>query len=148
MQGLEGILVLIAGHGLTMLLESKPGSRSKTRSYRSLFGGYILSLTTGRRIGVRVLRRIVYRLGYQHAMSYAVASQLVRHDLTWLIPVTFEQSSEEALGCLPISACLQEYINDSAVLIHGTPQILLLALDLHEPLVEEKRIPVTPVGAA
>ena len=80
-------------------------------------------------------------------MSNTKASQLIRYDLTWLIPVTFEQSSEEALGGLAISACLQEYINDFAILIDRAPQILLLTLDLHEHLVEEKRIAVASVGA-
>jgi hypothetical protein len=37
----------------------------------------------------------VYRLGNQFPMSSAVASQLIRYDLTWLIAVTFEQSCEE-----------------------------------------------------
>ena len=85
--------------------------------------------------------------GDQFAMSNAVVSQLIRYDLAWLIPVTFEQSSEEALGSLPISAWLQEHINDFAILIDRAPQILLLTLDLHEHLVEEKRIAVASVGA-
>jgi hypothetical protein len=80
-------------------------------------------------------------------MSHTVASQLVRHDLAGLIPVTFEQSFEEALGGLTISARLQEYINHFAVLIDGTPKIVLLALDLHEHLIEEKRIAVALVCA-
>jgi hypothetical protein len=73
-------------------------------------------------------------------MSDTVASQLVRHDLAGLISVTFEQSFEEALGGLPVSACLQEDINDFAILIDGTPKIVLLALDFHAHLVEVKRI--------
>ena len=85
--------------------------------------------------------------GDQFAMSNAVVSQLIRYDLAWLIPVTFEQSSEEALGSLPISAWLQEHINDFAILIDRAPQILLLTLDLHEHLVEEQRIAVASVGA-
>ena len=80
-------------------------------------------------------------------MNNTKASQLIRYDLTWLIPMTFEQSSEEALGGLAISACLQEHINDFAILIDRAPQILLLTLDLHEHLVEEKRIAVASVGA-
>jgi hypothetical protein len=55
-----------------------------------------------------VLRRIMDRFGDQFPMSNAVASQLIRYDLTRLIPVTFEQSSEESLGLFAISACLQE----------------------------------------
>ena len=66
---------------------------------------------------------------------------------TWLIPVTFEQSLEEALGRFAISACLQEYINDFAILIDGTPKIVLLTLDLHKHLVEVKCIAVALVCA-
>jgi hypothetical protein len=39
----------------------------------------------------------------------------------WLIPVTFEQTFQEALGGLPISACLQEDINDFAILTNCPP---------------------------
>jgi hypothetical protein len=57
----------------------------------------------------------------QFPMSDLIASQLICHDLMWLIPVTFEPSCEEALGGLPISACRQEYINAFAILIDGAP---------------------------
>jgi hypothetical protein len=89
----------------------------------------------------------VYRLGDQFPKSHPVASQLICDDLTWLSPVTFEPLAEEGLGGLPIWACLQEYINDFAILIDRAPQILLLTLDIHEHLVEEKRIAVASVGA-
>ena len=85
--------------------------------------------------------------GDQFPMSNAVASQLIRYDLAWPIPVTFEQSSEEALGRFAVSARLHEHINDFAILIDRAPQILLLTLDLHEHLVEEERIAVASVGA-
>jgi hypothetical protein len=96
---------------------------------------------------VRIMGRVVYRLGYQLAMSHTVASQLVRHDLAWLIPVTFEQSPEEALGGLPISARLQEYINDLPSWSTARHRYCCLPLDIHEHLVEEKRIVVASVGA-
>ncbi len=80
-------------------------------------------------------------------MSHTKASQLVRHDFTWLVPVTFEQSFEEALGGLAISACLQEDIDDFAILLDRLPQAQLLALNFDEDLVEEKRIAVASVRA-
>ena len=55
---------------------------------------------------VGILRRVMNRLGYQLPMSDTVASQLVRHDLPWLIPVAFEQTLEETLCGLAISARL------------------------------------------
>ena len=54
---------------------------------------------------------------------------------------------KKTLGGLAISACLQEYIKDFAIPIDRAPQILLLTLDLHEQLVEEKRFAVASVGA-
>jgi hypothetical protein len=80
-------------------------------------------------------------------MSHTVASQFVRHDLARFIPVTFEQSLEEALGGLAIPARLREYINHFAILIDGTPKIVLLTLDFHKHLVEEKRIALLLVCA-
>ena len=89
----------------------------------------------------------MHRFGEQFPVSHPVASQLVRHDLTWLSPVTFEQTSEETLGSLPISTRLQEHIHDFAILIHCTPPILLLALDFHEHFVDVKRIAVASMCA-
>ncbi len=86
-------------------------------------------------------------LGDQFPVRHAVASQLVRHDLAWLSPVTFEQTPEETLGSLAISTRLQEHIHDFAILIHCTPQILLLALGFHEHFVDEKRIAVASMCA-
>ena len=103
-----------------------------------------------RRACTRDLNRRIPRsrcLGDQFPVSHAVASQLVRHDLTWLSPVTFERTSEETLGSLPISTRLQEPIHDFAILIHCTLQILLLALDFHEHVVDEKRIAVASMCA-
>jgi hypothetical protein len=54
---------------------------------------------------------------------------------------------KKTLGGLAISACLQEYIKDFAIPIDRAPQILLLTLDLHEHLVEEKRFAVASLGA-
>ncbi|MFT5391051.1 MAG: hypothetical protein ACI8PT_001242 [Gammaproteobacteria bacterium] len=59
--------------------------------------------------------------------------------------MTFEQSCEETLGGLAISACLQEFINDFAILIHGTPQVLKLASELHENPISEERIAAASV---
>ena len=50
--------------------------------------------------------------------------------------MAFQQLPEEPCGRPPIAPRLHENVEDVAVLVHGTPQILLLPLDLHEELVQ------------
>jgi hypothetical protein len=62
--------------------------------------------------------------------------------------VALQHAPEETLGRrFAISARLYEYVNEVAVLIHGTPQIQLPALNFNEDLVDEERIAVTSVHA-
>jgi hypothetical protein len=42
---------------------------------------------------------------------------------------------------------LEKYINDLAILIHCSPQIVLLAVDLDENFIDVERIAVTPLFA-
>jgi hypothetical protein len=65
-------------------------------------------------------------------MSNVVASQFIRHDFARLIPVALEQTPEESLGDLAISARLQKHINDFAIPINCPPEIHLLALNFGE----------------
>jgi hypothetical protein len=37
-------------------------------------------------------------------------------------------------GCA-ITLCLEEYINDFTILVHGSPKVMLLAVDLHEDFI-------------
>jgi len=73
-------------------------------------------------------------------MRDAVASQLVRHDFPGFAMVTFQQPPEKPLGSRFVASCLQKHIDHLSVLIHGSPQVLLPALDLHEHFVDEKSI--------
>jgi hypothetical protein len=50
--------------------------------------------------------------------------------------LTAQQSAKEPLGCTLIAARLQQNINDITILIHGTPKILLLAVDSDEEFVQ------------
>jgi len=50
--------------------------------------------------------------------------------------LTAQQSAKEPLGGTLIAARLQQNIDDITVLIHGTPQILLLAIDSDEQFVQ------------
>ena len=75
-------------------------------------------------------------LRQQLAQSHAVASQLIRHDHAWHVIEALQQSSKEAFGCLGIPPLLNEDVENEAVLIHGTPRIVLHALDPDEHLVQ------------
>ena len=62
------------------------------------------------------------------------------------VATTAHKPLEEALCCSAISARLSIDIDHFSILIHSTPQILLLAIDLHEDLVDEERIAITTVS--
>jgi hypothetical protein len=59
-----------------------------------------------------------------------------RDDSEWLLALTAQQSAKEPLGCTLTTSRLQQNINDSTILIHGTPKILLLAVDSDEEFVQ------------
>lgn len=81
------------------------------------------------------------------AIGNAVAPQLICDDSSRFPATRSQQSLEEAHRSLSISAPLQEYINHLTVLIHRTPEIVLLALDLHEDLIDEEGVTESLVPA-
>src|SRR5215472_10249979 len=66
----------------------------------------------------------------------SIAFQLVGDDPEWLLALTAQQSAKEPLGCTLIAARLQQNIDDITILIHGTPKILLPAVDSDEEFVQ------------
>jgi hypothetical protein len=66
----------------------------------------------------------------------SIALQLVGYDPEWLRHLTAQQSAKEPLGCTLIAARLQQNIDDITTLIHGTPKILLPAVDSDEEFVQ------------
>ena len=73
-----------------------------------------------------------------------VAPELVGHQPPRFLPLTLEQPSEEALCGAPISTWLDEDVDHIAVLVDGTPEILTLALDGDEELVQVPRVTQPP----
>jgi hypothetical protein len=55
-------------------------------------------------------------------------------------PLAAQQSSKEPFRGEPITARLNQNVDHVAVLIHGTPQILLLAVDSNEDFVQVPNI--------
>jgi hypothetical protein len=56
--------------------------------------------------------------------------------------MTAHKSFEESLRSGTIPPSLQEYINHLTILIHGPPEVVLLAIDLHEDLTDEEGVTV------
>src|ERR1700710_133534 len=65
----------------------------------------------------------------------AIAAQLVGHNHPRFILQTRQQPFEEAFRCPAIAPGLNEDIEHNAILIDGTPEIMLHALDTDEDLV-------------
>ncbi len=59
-----------------------------------------------------------------------------------------QQGFEKALGRLAVASCLRKQIDHLSVLINSSPQVLLLTLDLHEHIVDEKCISISDVDAS
>jgi hypothetical protein len=53
-----------------------------------------------------------------------------------------QESLKEPLCSLSISPLLQEHISHFTVLINGSPQVVLLNMDLHEDFINEERISI------
>jgi hypothetical protein len=79
--------------------------------------------------------------GKQMTLGDAVASQLVSHDHPRQILQAFQQPSEEALGGVGIAPVLNKDVEHNAILINGTPKVVLHALDPDEYFVEVPFVP-------
>jgi len=58
-------------------------------------------------------------------MRNAIASQLVRHNLSRFSLVIFQQPLEETLCSRTVSTGLEKHINHLAILVNSPPQVLL-----------------------
>ena len=76
---------------------------------------------------IRIWRKVLYWLD--------VTAQLVRHDDAWLTELP-QQSGEKALGCLGVTAGLNQNIKNIAVRINCPPKPKLLSADRDDDLIE------------
>ena len=86
--------------------------------------------------------------GKQLTLSDAVASQLVGHDYPRHVLQTLQKPPKEALRRVGIAPGLNKNIEHDTILIDGTPEIVLHALDpdedfVHVPLVAWPRTALT-----
>ncbi len=78
---------------------------------------------------------------HDRAVSGGIAFQFVRDQPSGFTALAFEQPAEKAFRRLLIPSALDEKINDIAVLVHGTPQIVAFPLDGHKNFVDVPGIP-------
>jgi hypothetical protein len=69
---------------------------------------------------------------HHFAMRGRVASVFVSHQSAGRLALLLEKPAKEAGGGFPISSCLDEDIQDLAILIHGSIQIAQLSIDAYE----------------
>jgi hypothetical protein len=85
---------------------------------------------------VCVLLGIVSHVRQDRSLRSAVALQFVSDHPERFLALPPHQSTKEQLGCTLIAPRLQQNIDDVTVLIHGTPKIMLPAIDFHEDFVQ------------
>ncbi len=84
----------------------------------------------------------------QLAPRHAVALKFIGHDHARHVIQALQQPSEKPFGRLAISPWLNEDVEHDAVLIDGTPQIMLHALDPDEHLIDVPLVPGSWSAAA
>jgi len=89
----------------------------------------------------------VDRFRNQLSMSNAITAQLVSHDLPGFAAMTAQQPSEEAFCSSAISLRLKVDVHNFTILVHGSPQVVLLAADLYEYLINIERVAIALVPA-
>jgi len=127
------------------------GEEALRLSYRLEAAHLALSLP-GRLMGdlrpvVDVLPSVMDDGGHGGPMSGAIASQLVGHQAVRLAALSLQQPAKEAFCSTVISASLNEDVDHVAVLADGSPEIMPLALNRHEELVQVPRVTQSPFSS-
>ncbi len=66
------------------------------------------------------------------ASRCSIGFQLVSNQTTGAHPLPFEEPGQRTLGCFGVPTGLQDFVENIAVLIHGSPQPVSLATN-HDP---------------
>ena len=73
-------------------------------------------------------------------MSGYITSESVCHQPSGRLALLFKEPTKEAGGGIPISSCLDEDIQDLAILVHGGIRIAQLSIDAHETFIDKPLI--------
>ena len=90
---------------------------------------------------ILILTGSVSHGGEDLTMGSAIASKLVCHQLPRCLPLVLQHFAEEAFGGFAISPARHQNVDHVSILIHRSPQIVSLALDRDEELVNVPDVP-------
>src|SRR4051794_6307940 len=85
---------------------------------------------------VQVATGSMLHLGQAIAVRNAIAAKAIGDDALWLVLQPSEQALEETLGGRGVPAVLNQDIEYHTVLVHRAPEVVQLAIDLQEHLIE------------
>jgi hypothetical protein len=77
----------------------------------------------------------VFDTGQALPLCRPIAFEFIGDEHPWDVLASFEELAEELLGRVLVPSALHEDIEDSAVLIHGPPQIMAFLVDRDEHLI-------------
>src|SRR5262245_24559942 len=105
----------------------------------------ILTLPRG---PMRVLTAVIevatlpmFHPGQDLALGRAVALELIRDDHAWHVLQALQQLAEKLLRRLFVAAALHQDIEDVVVLVDSAPQVMALAIDHQEHLIQVPLVP-------
>jgi len=94
---------------------------------------------------ILILLGTVDRLRDELTVSNTIASQFIGHDLPGFTAMTAQEPFEEAFCSSSVTPGLQKNINYFAILIHGSPQVMLLAVNFDEDFIDVEGIAIASV---
>jgi hypothetical protein len=90
---------------------------------------------------IEVTALTVLHVRKQLPLSDTVTSEFIRHDHSRFVFQAGEQTSEETLRRLTITATLNQNVEHYTVLVHGAPEIMKYAVDPDEDFVQMPFVP-------
>ena len=94
---------------------------------------------------ILILLHTVDRVRNQFPVSDTVTSQFISHDFPGLAAMASQYPFEEPICSSPVTFFLQIHVNHFTVLICRSPQVMLLAVDLNENVIDVERVAVASV---
>ena len=92
-----------------------------------------------------ILLRTLDRVRNQFPVSDTVTSRFISHDFPGLAAMASQYPFEEPICSSPVTFFLQIHVNHFTVLICRSPQVMLLAVDLNENVIDVERVAVASV---
>ena len=97
---------------------------------------------------VGILPRVVGHGRHDTPVRCRVAPQLVRHQLPRFASLPLEELAKEPFGRVGISMFLNEDVDHIPILVHGPPEIVPLALDVHEDFIQVPHVSQTTLATS